>query len=63
MKLRIGSIIETALYVDDLTQSVEFYQRIFGSATLHASEVCPEPSLYPALARHLADAGVQDSSG
>ena len=30
MKLRIGPVIETALYVDDLTRSVEFYQRVLG---------------------------------
>jgi len=34
----VCGIIETALYVQDLQQSVEFYQRVFGFATLHASE-------------------------
>jgi len=27
---RVGAVIETALYVDDLTRSVEFYRRLFG---------------------------------
>ena len=35
---RVSGIIETALYVKDMQQSVEFYQRIFDFATLHASE-------------------------
>ena len=35
---RVCGIIETALYVEDLQQSVEFYQRVFDFATLHASE-------------------------
>ena len=30
MEPRIGSVLETALYVDDLTRSVEFYQRVLG---------------------------------
>lgn len=35
---RVSGIIETALYVKDLQRSVEFYQRVFDFATLHASE-------------------------
>ena len=31
-------IIETALYVDDMQRSVEFYQRVLGFQTLAASE-------------------------
>ena len=35
---RISGILETALYVNDLHQSVEFYQRLFELTTLHSSE-------------------------
>ncbi len=35
---RVCGIIETALYVKDMERSVEFYQRVFDFATLHASE-------------------------
>ena len=35
---RISGILETALYVNDLHQSVEFYQRLFDLTTLHSSE-------------------------
>ena len=35
---RVCGICETALYVNDLQQSVEFYQRLFDFTTLHASE-------------------------
>ena len=35
---RVCRIIETALYVKDMERSVEFYQRVFDFATLHASE-------------------------
>ena len=35
---RVCGIIETALYVQDLQWSVEFYQRVFDFAMLHASE-------------------------
>ena len=31
-------IIETALYVQDVTRSVEFYQRLFGFPLLHSSD-------------------------
>ena len=34
----VCGIIETALYVEDLQESVEFYHRVFDFATLHASE-------------------------
>ncbi len=30
MAPRIGLVLETALYVDDLQRSVEFYQRVLG---------------------------------
>ncbi len=30
MELRIGPVLESALYVDDLSRSVEFYQRVLG---------------------------------
>ena len=34
----VSGIIETALYVEDMRRSVEFYQRVFDFATLHTSE-------------------------
>ena len=34
----VGGVLETALYVEDLTRSREFYQRVFGFATLFADE-------------------------
>ena len=36
--LTTDGIVETALYVDDMQRSVEFYQRVFGFRTLFASE-------------------------
>ena len=36
--LTTNGIIETALYVDDMQRSVEFYERVFGFQTLFASE-------------------------
>ena len=35
---RVSGIIETTLYVKEMQPSVEFYQRLFDFATLHASE-------------------------
>ena len=34
----VSGIIETALYVEDMGRSVKFYQRLFGFATLYASD-------------------------
>ena len=34
----VSGIIETALYVEEMQRSVEFYQRVFGYSTLFASE-------------------------
>ena len=36
--LTTSGIIETALYVEDMRRSVEFYQRVFHFSTLFASE-------------------------
>ena len=36
--LTTSGIIETALYVEDMQRSVEFYQRVFHFSTLFASE-------------------------
>ena len=36
--LTISGIIETALYVEDMRRSVDFYQRVFRFPTLFASE-------------------------
>ena len=36
--MRIGGIIETALYVTDLTRAAEFYRRLFDFPTLMESE-------------------------
>ena len=36
--LRVSGISETALYVEDMKRSVEFYQQIFGFPTLLVSE-------------------------
>ena len=49
---RIGSVLETALYVDDLQRSIEFYQRVLGfksasdpSSRMSALEVTPDQVL------------------
>ncbi|MBI2956313.1 MAG: VOC family protein [Acidobacteria bacterium] len=35
---KLGGVLETALYVDDLKRSVEFYQRIFGFEPIEKDE-------------------------
>ncbi len=42
MKPRIGAVLETALYVDDLIRSVKFYQRVLGfrSTSEPAARMC-----------------------
>jgi catechol-2,3-dioxygenase len=34
----IGRLLQTSLYVDDLTRSIGFYQRIFGLSALMADD-------------------------
>src|SRR4051794_12045731 len=36
--MRVGGILETALYVTDVKRSAEFYRRLFGFPTLLESE-------------------------
>lgn len=36
--MRVGGILETALYVTDMKRSAEFYRRLFGFGTLLDSE-------------------------
>src|SRR3954468_17164893 len=36
--MRVGGILETALYVSDIKRAAEFYRRIFGFPTLLESE-------------------------
>jgi catechol 2,3-dioxygenase-like lactoylglutathione lyase family enzyme len=36
--MRVGGILETALYVADVKRSAEFYRRLFGFSTLLESE-------------------------
>jgi catechol 2,3-dioxygenase-like lactoylglutathione lyase family enzyme len=36
--MRVGGILETALYVSDIRRSAEFYRRLFGFPTLMESE-------------------------
>ena len=52
MAPRIGLVLETALYVDDLQRSVDFYQRVLGfqpvsspSSRMRALEVTPDQVL------------------
>lgn len=52
MAPRIGLVLETALYVDDLQRSVDFYQRVLGfqpvsnpSSRMRAVEVTPDQVL------------------
>ena len=36
--MKVGGILETALYVSDVTRAAEFYRRVFGFPTLLESE-------------------------
>ena len=34
----LGRVLETSLYVDDVSRSAEFYQRVFGFEPLHSDD-------------------------